>query len=88
METISFKLDSEMARKIEKAMKEHNYSTKTEFIRESVRDRLSYLEKQEIFRKLEQHKGIAKGKPLRMSEKKAGELAAKELAAERGIELD
>ena len=40
MENICLRLDSALARQIEKDMKEFKYSTKTEFIRESIRDKL------------------------------------------------
>lgn len=33
---------------IEKVMKRHNYMTKTEFIRESIRDKMRKLEEKEI----------------------------------------
>ena len=33
---------------IEKVMKRHNYMTKTEFIRESIRDKMRDLEEKEI----------------------------------------
>ena len=33
---------------IEKVMKKHNYMTKTEFIRESIRDKIRKLEEKEI----------------------------------------
>jgi len=44
MESISLKLEKEFLQNIEKAMKKHNYSTKTEFIREAIRDKIKELE--------------------------------------------
>jgi len=43
MEHVSIQLDTAIARQIEKDMKEFNYSTKTEFIRESIRDKINRL---------------------------------------------
>jgi metal-responsive CopG/Arc/MetJ family transcriptional regulator len=48
MENISLKMETNLARAIEKIMKRHNYSTKTEFIRESIRDKIRRLEEKEI----------------------------------------
>jgi metal-responsive CopG/Arc/MetJ family transcriptional regulator len=39
------KLEKTLAKEIEKAMKEHHYSTKTEFIREAIRKQINELEK-------------------------------------------
>lgn len=48
MENISIKLETNLLKAIEKVMKKHLYSTKTEFIRESIRDKIHLLETQEI----------------------------------------
>ena len=54
---------------IEKVMKRHNYVTKTEFIRESIRDKIRRLEEKEIVEDkdmmsqiIESEKNIKKGK--------------------------
>ncbi len=43
METISIKLEKGFLQTLEKVMKKHNYSTKTEFIREAIRDKIAEL---------------------------------------------
>jgi metal-responsive CopG/Arc/MetJ family transcriptional regulator len=48
METISLKLEENFLIAIQKIMKKHNYMTKTEFIRESIRDKIKKLEEKEI----------------------------------------
>jgi metal-responsive CopG/Arc/MetJ family transcriptional regulator len=48
METISLKLEENFLSAIKKVMKKHNYMTKTEFIRESIRDKIRKLEEKEI----------------------------------------
>ena len=48
MENISLKMESNFLHAIEKVMKKHNYMTKTEFIRESIRDKIRKLEEKEI----------------------------------------
>jgi len=48
MESVSLKLERRFLEAIEKVMKKHNYMTKTEFIRESIRDKIKRLEEREI----------------------------------------
>jgi len=65
MDHVSIQLDTAIARQIEKDMKEFNYSTKTEFIRESIRDKLKQLsderEKRKAWKALVAARGIFKG---------------------------
>jgi metal-responsive CopG/Arc/MetJ family transcriptional regulator len=46
VENICVRLDSALAKRIEKNMKEFNYSTKTDFIRDAVRGKLRELEQE------------------------------------------
>ncbi len=48
MENISLKMEEGFVKVIDRAMKKHNYMTKTEFIREAIRDKLRKLEEKEI----------------------------------------
>jgi len=48
MENVSLKLEKNFLQAIAKVMKRHNYMTKTEFIRESIRDKIRDLEEKEI----------------------------------------
>lgn len=57
MESITIKVESDFADEIEKAMRPM-YSTKTEFIREAIRDKISSLREQ----KLRQYLGSSKTK--------------------------
>ena len=56
------RLDSALARQIEKDMKEFKYSTKTEFIREAVRNKLKENERERGWKALFAARGILKGK--------------------------
>ena len=69
MENISLKLERNFLNAIMKVMKKHNYVTKTEFIREAVRDKIRMLEEKEIIEDkdvfnqiLESEENIKKGK--------------------------
>jgi len=48
MEHISLKLEQNFLKAIEAIMKKHNYMTKTEFVREAIRDKIRILEEKEI----------------------------------------
>jgi len=48
MKNVSLKIESNFLSAIEKVMRKHNYMTKTEFIREAIRDKIIKLEEKEI----------------------------------------
>lgn len=48
MENVSLKLEENFLKAIEAIMKKNNYMTKTEFIREAIRDKMRRLEEKEI----------------------------------------
>lgn len=69
MEHISLKLEENFLKAIEAVMKKNNYMTKTEFVREAIRDKIRKLEEQEILNDKdlmaqirESEKNIKKGK--------------------------
>jgi Arc/MetJ-type ribon-helix-helix transcriptional regulator len=65
MEHVSIQLETAIAKQIERDMREFNYSTKTEFIRDSIRDKLKQLaeqrEKKKAWQALVAARGIFKG---------------------------
>ncbi|MFH1311446.1 MAG: ribbon-helix-helix domain-containing protein [Nanoarchaeota archaeon] len=66
MKNISLKLEKEFLKELEKIMKKHNYMTKTEFIRESIRDKMRKLEEKEMPEKKEKEY-IKSKEPLDLS---------------------
>lgn len=69
MENISLKIEENFLKAINAVMKKHNYMTKTEFIRESIRNQIRRLEEKEILEDKEimsqiklSEKNIKKGK--------------------------
>lgn len=48
MENVSLKLEDNFLKAIIVIMKKHNYMTKTEFIREAIREKIRKLEEREI----------------------------------------
>jgi len=82
MESISLKLESEFLNDIESIMKKHRYSTKTEFIREAIRDKIKDLEKEELILRAKSLYGASKRKTTDKDLHKAGEKAFRELERE------
>ena len=82
MEAISLKLESTFLKDIEKSMKKHRYTTKTEFIREAIRDKILDLEKEEALIRAKNLYGASKRKTTDKDIHKAGEKAFQELDKE------
>lgn len=59
MESITIRVDKRTAREIDKAMK-NNYSTKSEFVREAVRDKIKEINERKILTKFENALGKVK----------------------------
>lgn len=87
MESITIKVEEGFALEIEKAMKPY-YSTKTEFIREAIRDKIKLQRREEIAERLKKSFGIAKtntsDEELRVIREKVG----KEYAKKFGVTLE
>jgi metal-responsive CopG/Arc/MetJ family transcriptional regulator len=80
MEGISIKLEKDFLAVIEKVMKKNNYATKTEFIREAIRDKVEGLEeKEEMRRQIARLAGSSKRKTTDEDLHKAGEIAFERL---------
>lgn len=82
MEAVSLKLEDTFLKDIEKFMLKHRYMTKTEFIREAIRDKIKELEKEEALYKLKSVFGASKKKTADEELHKAGEKAFDELEKE------
>jgi Arc/MetJ-type ribon-helix-helix transcriptional regulator len=82
METMSIKLDDNFAHDIEQTRKKYRYTTKTEFVREAIRDKISRLEMKEALKRLHQTYGASKRKTTDAQLHAAREKAAQELLRE------
>jgi len=87
MESINLKLEKNLLKNIDISLKRFNFSTRTEFIRDAIRDKLTELEKQEAIKKLAELKGSLKGKS-KMSYEQAREIAARNIFKRYGVDLD
>jgi|TARA_Y100000294_G_C8555945_1_gene337197 metal-responsive CopG/Arc/MetJ family transcriptional regulator len=52
MESISLKLEDGIIGEIDHKLAKHRYSTRTEFIRDAIREKLSELEKDELLKEV------------------------------------
>ena len=59
METVTLKLQKETSEEINRLSKRYHYGTKTEFIREAIRDKIKQLESEKFMQKLAKYKGKA-----------------------------
>jgi metal-responsive CopG/Arc/MetJ family transcriptional regulator len=62
METVSIKLEDNFAKDLDKTIKKNHYTTKTEFIREAIRDKMRDLEKEEMLLRAKKLYGASKRK--------------------------
>ena len=75
METITIKMENRLLEEIDQTLEDHRYSTRTEFIRDAIREKLSELEKQDLLKSLSQLKGSSKRRTSDDDLHKAGEWA-------------
>jgi len=87
MEIVSVKFQESVLKKIDSAIRKHDFNSRTEFIREAVRDKMSELEKEELIQKFLGFQGRGKIKTTYEEDKKIREKAVKELARERGWDI-
>ena len=62
MQAITIKMEDRLLEELDQKLEEHRYSTRTEFIRDARREKLSELEKEEVLKSLSQLKGSSKRK--------------------------
>ena len=87
MEAISLKLDETMLSNIDENLKKHNYSTRTEFIRTAIRDKLEYLSKDDLIKEFMKYKGKSPRKTTDEERAKIREQALLEMPKERGWDI-
>ena len=82
MEVVTVKFQEDILKKIDKTIVEHNFNSRTEFIREAVRDKLVELSKEELMTEFLKFRGKAKNKTTYEENKITKEKVSKELIAE------
>ena len=79
MEAISLKLDGAILTEIDRKLARYRYSTRTEFIRDAIRSKLSELEKRELLKEVDRLYGASKRKTTDKQLHEAGEKAFEEI---------
>lgn len=87
MEMISLKLDEQMLKDMDSTLKKHHYSTRTEFVRDAIREKLEGLTREELMAAFLDTAGKAKKHVSDTELKHIREQAIKELAKEKGWKL-
>lgn len=88
METVTFKLQENILKRIDEMLESLNFNNRTEFIREAVREKLNKIENEKFMTKLAQFKGAAK---VQVSDERLHEIreeVASEYAKKFGISLN
>ena len=82
MDVVSVKFQEDVLGKIDKSISEHNFNSRTEFIREAVRDKLSSLDKEDLIKEFLKFQGKAHKKTTPEQNKKTRNQVSKELLKE------
>lgn len=88
MEIVTFKLQEDIAKKINQIIEPLHYNNKTEFIREAIREKINKIEKDLVMQTIEKFKGSAK---ISIDDRQLHQIkkeAAKKYADKFGIKLN
>ena len=87
METISLKLDESMLHNLDENLRKHNFSTRTEFIRTAIRDKLEDLSRDDLIKEFMKFRGKSKKKTTYEENMKTREKVFLEMAREKGWDI-
>ncbi|MBL7147891.1 MAG: ribbon-helix-helix protein, CopG family [Nanoarchaeota archaeon] len=79
METVTVKFQENVLEKIDKSITKHNFNSRTEFIREAIRDKLAELNKEDLIKGFLSFRGKSKKKTTYEENRKTREIVSKEL---------
>lgn len=82
MEIVGIRFKENVLNKIDKNIEKHNFNSRTEFIREAVRDKLESLDKEDLIKEFIKFRGKAKNKTTYEHNRKTKEDVSKELKKE------
>ena len=82
MENVSVKFQEDVLKRIDTSISQHNFNSRTEFIRDAVRDKLVELSREDLIGEFLKFKGKAKKKTTYEEIRKSKEIVSKELMAE------
>jgi metal-responsive CopG/Arc/MetJ family transcriptional regulator len=82
MENVSVKFNEDVLKKVDESISEHNFNSRTEFIRDAVRDKLDELSKVDLMKEFLKFRGKAKKKTTYAENRKTKEEVSKKLMDE------
>jgi metal-responsive CopG/Arc/MetJ family transcriptional regulator len=82
MEVVTVKFQEDVLERIDNSISKHNFNSRTEFIREAVRDKLAELSKEDLIKEFLKFKGKAKKQTTYEENRKTKEIVSKELMQE------
>tara|TARA_Y100000310_G_C20645844_1_gene796522 strand:- start:794 stop:1060 length:267 start_codon:yes stop_codon:yes gene_type:complete len=82
MQTVTVKFQEGVLKEVDKSIVQHNFNSRTEFIRGAVRERLDKLSKEDLMKEFLRFRGKAKKKTTYEENIKTKEIVSKELMAE------
>jgi len=82
METVTVKFQEEVLKKMDKSIADHNFNSRTEFIREAIRDKLANLSKEDLINEFLKFKGKAKKNTSYEENRETRKAVSKELIQE------
>ncbi len=88
METITFKIQGDVVKRIDAILKPMHFNNRTEFIRESIREKLNNIEKDIVLEHLLAFKGASKTRVNDKELHKIREMVAKGYAKRFGVKLN
>ena len=87
METVTVKFQEDVLKKIDTSINKHNFDSRTEFIREAVRDKITELDREDLIKEFLKFRGKAKKKTTYEENRKTREKVFIEMAREKGWEV-
>ncbi|MDD9953601.1 MAG: ribbon-helix-helix domain-containing protein [Candidatus Woesearchaeota archaeon] len=89
MDVVSVKLGATTLQQVDNCLEKHHFETRTDFLREAVRDKLRALEEENALRTLEKYFGAGKGKRITMKRhEEIREEVAQKYAKKFGISVE
>ena len=84
MDVVSVKFQKEVLKKIDDSILEHNFNSRTEFIRDAVRDKLDELRKETLIKEFLTYNGKSKKKTSYAQNEQTRKAVSKELFEDLG----
>ena len=82
MEIVTVRFQEDVLKKIDETIEKHNFNSRTEFLREAVRDKLAELSKEDLIKEFMKFRGKASKKTTYEENRKTREIVSKELMEE------